>query len=109
MVAMEKARRLHGAVSMAERRGRLGQYYTMIWQDPAASEEVEIRFEYQQGASASRIKKMTKKFPASQSSGSGEFAVIGDDYFDNGRVLAWKATLLRGSRTIATQQSYLWQ
>ena len=111
MVKMEKERRLLGAVSMSERRNRLGQYYTLIWSDPVGvgQGQAELIFQYQQGASASLVKRMTKEFPASESDGTAEFAVIGEDYFKSGKVLAWKATLQRGKRVIATRQSYLWQ
>lgn len=111
MVRMEKERRLHGAVSMAERSALLGQYYTLIWSDPTnvGNGEVELVFEYQQGATASRIKRITRSFPASESHGTVELAVIGEDYTKGGRVLAWKATVSRGKRHIASQQSYLWQ
>ena len=111
MVAMEKARRLHGAVSMEERREKLGQYYTLLWNDAASGDTgtVKLVFQYQQGASASRVKRMVKIFPASDSSGVMELAIIGDDYLKGGKVLAWKATLFRGEREISSQQSYLWQ
>ncbi|MES2924103.1 MAG: hypothetical protein V4819_21305 [Verrucomicrobiota bacterium] len=111
MVKMEKGRRLLGAVSMEERRGKLGQYYTLLWNDPAGvgQGEVEVMLQYQQGATASRVKRMVRSFPASDSQGSAEFAIIGDDYFKGGKVLAWKATLRRGKREIASRQSYLWQ
>ena len=111
MVRMEKERHLHGAVSMAERRQRLGQYYTLLWHDPAGAGHgaVELVFQYQQGATASLVKHMTKEFPASDTKGVADFAVIGDDYFKGGRVLAWKATLRRGGRELATRRSYLWQ
>lgn len=111
MVRMEKERRLRGAVSMEERKEKLGQYYTMIWSDPAGAGqgEVEVVFQYQQGATASLVKRMVKKFPASAPEGTAEFAVVGEDYFKNGKVLAWKATLQRGKREIASRQSYLWQ
>lgn len=111
MVRMEKERRLRGAVSMEERRGRLGQYYTMLWNDQAGagSAPVEVLFEFQQGGSASKIKRRTMGFPASDKSGKAEFSVIGDDYFKGGRVLAWKATLSRGPKVLATRQSYLWR
>lgn len=111
MVKMEKDRRLHGAVSMAERAARLGQYYTLVWSDPkgAGQGEVEVVFQYQQGATASRVKRMVRKFPASWTGGTLEFAVIGEDYTKGGKVLAWKALVSRGGRVIATRQSYLWQ
>lgn len=110
-VRMEKLRRLHGAVSMEDRKKKLGQYYTFFWNDPqgVGQDKVELTFQYQQGASGSRIKKMSRVFPASATEGSAEFAVIGDDYFIGGKVLTWKATLRRGHRELATQKSYLWQ
>ena len=109
MARMEKMRRLHGAVSMEERRQRLGQYYTLVWQDPegTGTGDVTVLFQYQQGGSA--IKRMTKTFPAGDSDGVAEFAVIGDDYFNNGRVLSWRASVSRGGREIASKQSYLWR
>jgi hypothetical protein len=111
MVRMEKERRLRGAVSMEERKGRLGQYYTLLWSDPAGVGKgpVEVIFLYQQGATASRVKRMTKSFPATDAEGTVDFAVIGDDYFKGGKVLAWKASVERGGRVLATRQSYLWQ
>ena len=111
LLRMEKARRLLGAVSMAERKERLGQYYTLLWNDPAGvgQGDVEVIFQYQQGATASLVKRMVKTFPASAAEGTAEFAVIGENYFKGGKVLAWKATLQRGKRVLATRQSYLWQ
>lgn len=111
MVGMEKARRLHGAVSMEERRQRLGQYYTLVWRDPdgVGKGTVEVVFEYQQGATASRVKRMTKSFPADTAEGIADFAVIGDDYFQGGKVLAWRASVTRGGRELASRQSYLWR
>jgi hypothetical protein len=34
--------------------------------------------------------------------------VIGDDYFDNGRVLAWRCVLVENGKIVAETQSYLW-
>lgn len=111
MVNMQKERRLRGAVSMEERRQRLGQYYTLLWSDPAGVGRglVEVVFQYQQGETASLVKHMTKQFPAADAKGIAEFAVIGDNYFKGGKVLTWKATVRRGGRELASRQSYLWQ
>ena len=96
---------------MAERRQRLGQYFTMTWKDSAGAGTgpVELVFLYQQGGTASRVKRMSKSFPSSSRKGIAEFAVIGDDYTTGGRVLAWKVTLNRAGREVASRQSYLWQ
>ena len=52
---------------------------------------------------------MSRSFASGESRGTAEFAVIGDDYFEGGRVLAWKAALTRGGREISTRRSYLWE
>lgn len=111
MVRMEKGRRLRGAVSMEERRERLGQYYTVSWSDPAGvgSGPVTVLFEYQQGATASLVKRMVREFPAADSSGMAEFDVTGENYFTGGKVLAWRISVARGGRELASRQSYLWQ
>lgn len=111
MVRMEKERHLLGAVSMEERRQRLGQYYTLRWNDPAGVGKGDVRvvFLYQQGATGSLVKRMTRDFSSSTQEGMAEFAVIGDDYFKGGKVLTWKATVTRGGRELASKQSYLWQ
>ena len=111
MVRMEKSRHLRGAVSMEERRQRLGQYYTLIWSDPngAGQGKVEVVFQYQQGSSGSRVKRMTKTFPTADREGIVEFAVVGDDYFKQGKVLAWQATVSRGGRELASKRSYMWR
>ena len=108
MVQNEKLRRLHGAVSIGERKQRLGQYYTVLWNADAGAEK-EIVFRYQQGASGSRIKELRRTIPAGTSEGKEEFSIIGDNYFKNGRVLAWKIDLTANGETIASKQSYLWE
>ena len=111
MLRGEKNRLLYGAVSMAERRDRLGQYYTVLWNDAdgAGSGPVEVRFDYQQGASGSKIKTRSEKFSSETTSGKSVFSVIGDDYFERGKVITWKASLLRGGRVVSSQHSYLWK
>ena len=108
MVQNEKLRRLHGAVSIEERKQRLGQYYAVLWNADAAAEK-KIVFRYQQGASGSRIKEMRRTLPTGSSSGKEEFSIIGDNYLKNGRVLAWKIDLTANGETIASKQSYLWE
>ena len=111
MVRMEKLRRLHGALTAAERNDRLGHYYTMHWSDPAGAGkgEIEIVFEYQQGSTASQVKRQWQRFASTDRNGKAEFRVTGNDYLKGGRVLAWKATLKRGGREIESRHSYLWE
>lgn len=110
MVRQEKLRRLYGAISLEERKAKLGQYYTILWNLPeSTASEREIVFRYQQGGSGSRVKTMSRKLPAGSPEGKEEFGIIGDDYFNNGRVLAWKADLIVDGNTVASEKSYLWE
>lgn len=111
MVRGEKQRRLHGAITSAERAERLGAYYTLLWSDPAHAGQgpVEVIFEYQRGATASKVLRLTRKFDSAETSGQTEFSFTGKDYLEKGRVLAWKATLTRGGRVVATEQSRMWE
>jgi len=111
MVRMEKLRRLHGALTATERNDRLGHYYTMHWSDPsgAGKGEVELIFEYQQGSTASKVKRQWQRFASTDRNGKAEFRVTGNDYLKGGRVLAWNATLKRANREVASHHSYLWE
>ncbi len=108
MARHERVRRFHGAVSMEERAQKLGQYYTILWQAEAGVKK-EILFEYQQAKSGSLVKTMKRQLDANAASGKEEFSVIGDNYFDNGRVLTWRISLIVNGKTISTEQSYMWE
>ena len=107
---MEKQARLHGAISMEERSKLLGQYFTVLWNQPEADQgPVKITFEFLQGGTGSQVKQRVQTFPAAATSGRAEFSVIGEDYRNHGRVLAWQVRLYRGDREIASRRSYLWK
>lgn len=109
MIRGERQRRMHGAISVAEQGEKLGYYYTVLWNDGDGSVAGEVVFEFQQGATGSRVKRMTHRIPTGEGSGKADFAIIGEDYRKGGRVLAWRCKLLRDGREVASKQSYLWQ
>lgn len=109
MMRGEQRQRFYGAVGLREREQRLGHYYTVLWKDASVGEPVRLVFEYQQGASGSRILRQELDFGEDEVKGRGEFQVIGDAYIKGGRVLAWKCSLFRGKREVASRHSYLWE
>ncbi len=109
MIRGERQRRMHGAISVAEQGEKLGYYYTVLWNDGDESAAGEVVFEFQQGSTGSRVKRMTHQIPAGEGSGQAEFSLIGEDYRKGGRVLAWRCKLFRDGREVASKQSYLWQ
>ena len=109
LVRAEIRRHLYGAISPSERKDRLGQYFAVLWKDPAGAGPVEVVFEFQQAGTAALVKRRYERFDAAAESGRAEFSVNGEDFRKNGRVLAWRVVLRRGGREVATRKSYLWR
>jgi len=106
----EQLRRFHGAVTAAEKRDRLGYYYSVQWNGPAerADEPVRIVFQYRQAATGSAAREIViKAVPGLR--GAAEFQVTGPVYLEGGRVLSWHLSYYRGERLVETKQSYLWE
>ncbi len=109
MIRGEQLYRMRGAVTLEQRKNRLGHYYTVYWNRPqAGAGEMKIIFEYQQAATASKVLTITRDIPAGQNSGVMEFNIIGKPYREGGNILAWRAKLIRGSQVVASKRSYLW-
>lgn len=109
MVRGEQLKKFYGAVGVRERELRLGHYYAVDWHNREVGEEVTVKFEYQQGATGSRVLTLEETFDGSLTKGRAEFQIIGQDYLEGGKVLAWRCGLWRGNREVASQSSYLWE
>jgi hypothetical protein len=109
MARGEVQRLLHGAVTVEERRQKVGQYYHMIWKQPTDKPRpVEFVFEYLQAGSGSQVKRQVQKGTV-LSQAEAHFAITGHDYQKNGRVLAWRASVKRDGQVLATKRSYMWR
>jgi hypothetical protein len=109
MARGEVQRLLHGAVTVEERRQKIGQYYQVIWNQPGqASSSLEVVFEYLQAGSGSMVKRLVQRAPFHDRI-DASFSIVGNDYRQNGRVLAWKVTIKEGGKTLASKQSYMWR
>lgn len=110
MMRAEQQRLLRGAVSLDQRRDRMGQYYTVRWdvrQQPV-SEPLRVVFSYRQASTGSKI--LTQAHSAGElKKGLCEFKVAGADYHKGGRVLSWKVQVFAGSKKLVSEQSYLWE
>lgn len=109
MARGEVQRHLHGAVTVEERRQKIGQYYHVIWKQPMASvEPVEIVFEYLQAGSGSKMKRLVQSGSVTDQHDT-YFTITGNDYRKNGRVLAWRVTARQDGKIVASEQSYMWR
>lgn len=109
MVDAEKSRYLYGALTLAEQKARLGQYYTVLWSSPEVGDAREMVFLYQQGATGAKVLEKRQKLGAGERRGRVEFSMIGAEYVKKGRILAWKCEMRKGGRVLMSRQSYLWQ
>ncbi len=107
-VAFERGYRSFGAVTALDQRQRYGNYYDLFWV-ARRSADVRVRLEYRQEKLHSFVQAREVRYPQAHGHYRTEFAVIGDDFFDDGRVIAWRASLVVDGRIVATRRSYLWE
>lgn len=107
-IRAEMNKRLHGAVTLAERNLRRGNYYHVRWRGLSGTGQVKIRFEYRQARTGAQVKERVITAEGSRK-GSREIVVGGREYLRDGHVQSWRVSLFDGERLVATKQSYLWE
>lgn len=107
-IAFEKAYHLYGAVTALDQRQRYGNYYAFFWRAPRHA-DVTVRFEYRQDRLHAFVQAREVRYPNAHGSEKTQFAIIGDDFYDDGRVIAWRASLIVDGRIVALKRSYLWE
>ncbi|HEX4666537.1 MAG TPA: hypothetical protein VH207_08050 [Chthoniobacterales bacterium] len=107
-VTFERAYRMYGAITALDQHQRYGNYFDFFWvaRRPA---EVMVRLEYRQEKLHAFVQAREVRYPHGLGRHKTEFAIIGDDFFDDGRVISWRASLIVDGRIVATTRSYLWE
>lgn len=105
---MERDYHLYGAVTRAQQMERAGHYYTIFWKAEDRTEPLLVRFEYRQANSGLVSKTVEVPVDRIRRNNLTRFEVTGDAYRDEGRVTAWRVSLVRGGEILASQASYLW-
>ena len=103
----ERAYRLHGAVTALDQRQRFGQYFDFFWRAKRPS-DVTVRFEYKQEKLKAFVQAKEQTYRNVDGTNRSEFRVVGDEYFDDGEVLAWRCLLIEHGRIVAEKRSFLW-
>jgi hypothetical protein len=110
MVRGEQMYRMRGAVSKEERSQRLGQYYSVRWENSnEAQGPLKIIMNYNQAATGSKVLTMSQDLPAEETSGLVEFSISGEAYRTGGRVLAWRIRMMSGNDVLSEKRSYMWK
>jgi hypothetical protein len=107
-IRFERQYRLFGAVTRLDQRERMGNYFDFFWRAKRVA-DLTVRLEYKQEKLHAHIQAQELFYPQVRGNYKTEFKVVGDDYFDDGRVIAWRCLLIESGRIVAETRSYMWQ
>ncbi len=106
-IQFERKYRLFGAVTLLDQRQRVGNYFDFFWRTKRPA-NLTVRLEYRQEKLHSLVQARELYYPSAKGNIKSEFAIIGDDYFDDGAVIAWRCLLIEDGKIVAMKRSYLW-
>lgn len=104
----ERTYRMYGAITGADQRQRFGNYFDFFWRAKRPA-NVTVRLEYRQDKLRSFVQAREMTFANAKGNHKTEFAIIGDDYLNDGRVIAWRCLLIENDHIVAENRSYLWE
>ena len=107
-VRFERGYRMYGAVTALDQHQRFGNYFNFFWRAKRDA-DVRVRLEYRQEKLHALVQAREVRYPQALGHHETAFAIIGDDFFDDGRVIAWRASLIVDGRVAAVTRSYLWE
>jgi hypothetical protein len=107
-IRFERQYRLFGAVTKLDQRERIGNYFDFFWHARRAA-DLTVRLEYRQEKLHAHVQAQEISYSNVRGSHKTEFKVVGDDYFDDGRVTAWRCLLIENGAIVAETHSYMWE
>jgi hypothetical protein len=107
-IRFERQYRLFGAVTKLDQRERMGNYLDFFWRARRIA-DLRVRLEYRQEKLHAHTQAQEAFYPRARGTYKTGFKVVGDDYFDDGRVIAWRCLLIEDGRIVAETHSYLWE
>ena len=88
--------------------GSVSVITSIFWRVKRPS-DVTVRLEYRQEKLHEHTQAQEITYGNVRGTHKTEFKVIGDDYFDDGRVIAWRCLLIANGRIVAENRSFLWE
>jgi hypothetical protein len=103
----ERSYRLYGAVTAYDQRQRFGEYFDFFWRAKRPS-DVTVRFEYKQDKLRAFVQAKELAYTGARGTCHSGFRVIGEEFANDGAVLAWRCLLIANRRIVAEKRSFLW-
>jgi len=107
-ITFERQFRMFGAVTWLDQRQRFGNYLDFFWRAKRPS-DVTVRLEYRQEKLHEHVQAQEITYRNMHGTHKTEFKVVGDDYFDDGRVIAWRCLLIANGQIVAENRSFMWE
>jgi len=107
-ITFERQYRMYGAVTALDQRQRFGNYFDFFWRAKRPS-DVTVRLEYRQEKLHEHVQAQEITYRNVHGTRKTEFKVIGDDYLDDGQVVAWRCLLISNGRIVAENRSFMWE
>jgi hypothetical protein len=107
-ITFERQYRLFGAVTGFDQQQRFGNYFDFFWRAKRPS-DVTVRLEYRQEKLHEHVQAQEITYKNVRGTNKTEFKVIGDDYIDDGQVIAWRCLLIANGRIVAENRSFMWE
>lgn len=107
-ITFERQYRLFGAVTVFDQRQRYGDYFDFFWRAKRPA-DITVRLEYRQEKLHEHVQGQEISYHNVRGTHKAEFKVVGDDYFDDGRVISWRCLLIENGRIVAENRSYMWE
>ncbi len=107
-ITFERQYRLFGAVTKLDQHQRFGNYFDFFWRAKRPA-EITVRLEYRQEKLHGHVQAQEVDCGLVHGSHKTSFKVVGDDYFDGGRVIAWRCLLIEDRKIVAENRSFLWR
>ncbi len=98
----------YGAITSTDLDEVTGYSYSFFWRTSQRA-DVTVRFEYRQAALGNFVMAQERYYTDARGSFQSDFEVTGDEYFENGKVLAWRVLLIVDGNIVAFRQSFMWK
>ncbi len=108
MVDFERKHRLWGALLAADIVAKTGQYFTFFWRAKRPA-NLTMRLEYRQANLKNYVQARELYYANVRGSHRSEFAIVGNDYENDGPITSWRAILIENRKIVALLQSRTWQ
>ncbi len=107
-IQFERKRRMWGAIDGFDAHQHTGQYFTFFWKAKRPA-NLTLRMEYRQANLKNYVQARELYYPSARGNHTSEFAIVGDDYSQDGPITSWRAVLIENDVIVALLQSRTWQ